>query len=403
MAGGARRRGRARYVRADGGASRHRRGRVPVRRAGGGVRAGGLGDGRGGVGGAGGVEGMGGVGGRARGRRPSRGPGRRPRGPLPVRRALALRALTTGGLTARGAAGGAIDVPGRDVGLGRARAAALRRLGEHLLGLPRARPCRRILAQEGLDDRSERGSGVPGLGRLLVHDGLHGGQRRGAPERRAALHRRVQRGAERPQVGGGPGVLAAHAFGGQVVDRADDLPGAGDRRVALHLGDAEVREQYPPVGGQQDVARLDVAVHDAGGVRGAQGAQHPQPDAGGLGRLQPLAVPDRVGERAALDQLHDDPRPVVVLQHVVHGDDGRVVDPRGRPCLGLGTRQQHRTVTVGDVERGRQFLDGDRPVEHLVPGTPYAAHAPAADRVDEPVAAREKLALHLIHVSPQWS
>ena len=76
----------------------------------------------------------------------------------------------------------------------------------------------------------------------------------------------------------GPGVLPAHPLGGEVVDGADDLAGPGDGRVALDLRDAEVGEQDPAVRGEQDVARLDVPVQDAGGVRGGQRAQHPQAD-----------------------------------------------------------------------------------------------------------------------------
>ncbi len=198
--------------------------------------------------------------------------------------------------------------------------------------------------------------------------------------------------------------MAPDALGGEVVDRADDLSGAGDGGVALDLGDAEVGQQDSAVVlGEQDVAGLDVAVQDAGGVRGAQGPQHPQADARGLGRLDAAALLDRVGQRVALDKFHHDPGPAVVLQHVVHGDDGGVVDARRGARLGAGAREQPVQVALGDVERGGQFLDRHGPVQDLVMRTPYTAHTAAADRVGEPIAPRHELALHLIHVAPQCS
>ncbi len=246
-------------------------------------------------------------------------------------------------------------------------------------------------------------TGVARLGRLVLDDRLHGRQRGGAPERGAALDGRVQRGAERPQVGGGSGILAAQPLRGEVVDRPDDLSGTGDGRVALDLGDAEVGEQDPAVLGEEHVAGLDVPVQYAGGVRGGQRAQHPQADPGGLARLDAADVLDLVGQRVALDELHHDPRPAVVVEHVVQGDDGGVVDPRRRARLGPGTGEQNGLLALGHVQRGRQLLDGDGTVQQLVVRAPHPAHATAADDVDEPVAAREELALHLIHVSPQCS
>ena len=69
--------------------------------------------------------------------------------------------------------------------------------------------------------------------------------------------------------------MAADPLGGEIVDRPDDLSRAGDGGVALDLGDAEVGEQDPAVLTQQDVAGLDVAVQDPGGVRGAQRSPRP--------------------------------------------------------------------------------------------------------------------------------
>ena len=56
-------------------------------------------------------------------------------------------------------------------------------------------------------------------------------------------------------------------LGGQVGDSPDQGAGAGAVRRACQ---AEVAELDPPVVGDQDVLRLDVAVDHAGGVRGAE-------------------------------------------------------------------------------------------------------------------------------------
>ena len=62
-------------------------------------------------------------------------------------------------------------------------------------------------------------------------------------------------------------------FGRHVVWRAHDILGAGQGEVALlpeDLGDAEIRDLHPAAFIQQDVLRLDVAVHDALLVRELQ-------------------------------------------------------------------------------------------------------------------------------------
>lgn len=294
---------------------------------------------------------------------------------------------------------GVRQVHRRHMGLGLARPAPLRDLGEHLLGLSRIGPIGRILLQQRRDHGRER-TRMLRLARLLFDHRLHGGQRRGPPERRPAVDRRIKRGAERPQVGGRAGVMTANALGREIVDRADDLAGPRDRRVSLDLGDPEVGEQDTAVPGEEYVAGLDVAVQYAGRVRGPQRTQHPQPDSCRLPGLDAPRILDRVGERVALDQFHHDPRPAVVLQHVVHGDDGRVVDPRGSARLGPGTGEQYGLIALGHVQRGRQLLDRDGTVQHLVMRAPHPAHSAAPDGVDEPVTVREEQALHLIHVSP---
>ncbi len=59
-------------------------------------------------------------------------------------------------------------------------------------------------------------------------------------------------------------------LGRQVLHRAHDLAGGGQRHLVRDAGDAEVGDLDAAVRGDEEVARLDVAVHETGGVRGLQ-------------------------------------------------------------------------------------------------------------------------------------
>ena len=130
---------------------------------------------------------------------------------------------------------------------------------------------------------------VPRLGVLLdrlEHDRLQvardPGIERPGPRRLLGLDlldqlepvRRVERRAEREQlverqpqgVDVGPGVpLAPEPLGGHVAERAQDVAGLG-QPVVLPLGQAEVGDPDHPLGVEQQVRRLDVAVDDPAGV-----------------------------------------------------------------------------------------------------------------------------------------
>jgi hypothetical protein len=121
-----------------------------------------------------------------------------------------------------------------------------------------------------------------------------------------ALHRDVQQHAERPQVGGGVALLAADAFGGDVLGRPDETARRRQPRRVAERGDPEVGEHGRPVRPQQYVRGLHVAVVDADGVRGAQPGEHASADHGGVPRGQ-RAAGEEVLEGAAGDQLHHEP------------------------------------------------------------------------------------------------
>lgn len=204
--------------------------------------------------------------------------------------------------------------------------------------------------------------------------------------------------------------MTAGPFRRDVRGGADEHAGGGDRRVPLDLGDAEVGEHDAPVLGDQHVGRLHVAVQDALAVRRAQHVEDGEPDLGGPPRRQRAVLADRLGERLALDQLHDDPRAVVLVDHVVDGHRAVVADPCDRLGLTQGARDQPALLVLVDRGREPQFLDRDRAAERLVVGAPDRTHAASAEHLTEPVAPREETTvlvplglsclLRLRHASP---
>ena len=84
---------------------------------------------------------------------------------------------------------------------------------------------------------------------------------------------------------------------------------------------------------QQDVLRLDVAVHDPGGVRGGQPVGDVRDDRdGGLGREPALAV-QAGAQVGAAHQVHDEREVVAVDDQVADADHMRVVEAEQRGAL----------------------------------------------------------------------
>ena len=134
--------------------------------------------------------------------------------------------------------------------------------------------------------------------------------------------------------------MALDLLRGHVVDRPHDAPRLGQlgslRRFGA-LGDPEVGQVgvvAAPEAAQQDVPGLDVAVGEAGRVRGVERAAHLLADRGDALERQG-AVLDRLGEVGALDPLHGDVGEAVDLAGGVHGDHIGMVDRGGEVGLAL--------------------------------------------------------------------
>ena len=195
----------------------------------------------------------------------------------------------------------------------------------------------------------------------------------------------VEDDAERVDVGLAVDVVAQRLLGRDVVGRAEHAAVGGQAVVAQRAGDAEVGDLGRALGVEQDVLRLDVAVHDLVRVRAAERAGDLDRVGQRLVDRQPAEPADAVLERLALDVLEDDVGPVLVLAGVDHAHDVRVRELRDRPRLAPEALQ---LVGVGG-HLPVQELDGDPAFEVDVEGLIDGRHPAGADLGVEPVAAAE--------------
>ena len=135
-----------------------------------------------------------------------------------------------------------------------------------------------------------------------------------------------------------------------------------------------------PVGGQQHVLGLEVAVDDALRGRLGEAAEHALEHAGDVRERQPA---DERPQRPALEVLHRDERHAVVLEVLDHRHHARVVERAADARLlqeAIGERG------VGGV-RGVQLLQRDLAVERGLAGEVDGRHAAAAKLAHDLVAA----------------
>ena len=154
------------------------------------------------------------------------------------------------------------------------------------------------------------------------HDRLGGG----AGERRLAGEHLVEHGAERVDVrAGGDLALAHRLLGTHVVRRAERHAGLG------HPGPARLarRQRDPEVGDErlalveQDVLRLDVAVHHAVPVGVVERRAHLAGDSEGVGDRELLLPGEPVAQRLALDERHHVEEVAVRFARVEEREDVR--------------------------------------------------------------------------------
>ena len=145
-----------------------------------------------------------------------------------------------------------------------------------------------------------RSAGTSGSAVSRAQRGLDGRPVEGVLAGQAAQ----QQQPEGVDVDGRGDLLERDLLGSEVVDRAEHGPGPGVPGLVAHeLGDPEVGELDPPVPAEQDVAGLDVAVHDSLGVRVGQGRRDLGTDLGDADRVH-RRLQGR-GQGGAVDELHD--------------------------------------------------------------------------------------------------
>ncbi|MEY2512728.1 MAG: hypothetical protein QOJ89_86 [bacterium] len=269
---------------------------------------------------------------------------------------------------------------GRRRGPRRRAAERLRGLERELAGGRLARG--RILRQRASEDRVERVQlrrDMRQLGRRGVQVRPHARCRRVALERHAAAEHPKQDAAEGVDVGRGADGVAADLLGRRVVGAADPLVGAR-RAVARRCQprQAEVRQERAVAGADEDVRRLDVAVHEADRMCRAERVGDLREDRDDAPRRQALGR-HKLAQVGPLDEAHRDERHAVAVAGVVDGDDVRVIEHRGDARLVLEAPPR---LVVAE-QRGRDDLQRDGPLQRQLRRAVDGPHAAAAgERVD---------------------
>ncbi len=146
------------------------------------------------------------------------------------------------------------------------------------------------------------------------------------------------------------------------------------------------------VGVHHDVGRLQIAVDDAGFVRGGKARRHLLGEDECAIDGQPAIGPQDRGEVRSLHVRHRDVSDAADLSEIVNADDVFVSDLSGEHELALEAPLEI-AGRFGVLERLRtDHLDGDGPLERLVPGLVDRAHATAAQEPNDVIAGAEVLA-----------
>jgi hypothetical protein len=199
--------------------------------------------------------------------------------------------------------------------------------------------------------------------------------RRIAGERRHAGNRLVQHAGQRVDVASPVERAVAGLLGAHVRRRAGDRALLGDllARAVDRARDAEVGH-HRVTAGEENVLRLDVAVHDPSLVRVGQRAGDLAPDAHRFFDREPVVRRQPLPQRLTLDEGHD----VVQLVRHLAG----IVDRQDVRMLQAG-RELDLAQEALRADRVRQLrmehLDGDEPLVPLVAREVHRGRATATD------------------------
>jgi len=172
------------------------------------------------------------------------------------------------------------------------------------------------------DVLGEGGHGVVDVGERDVHLG-------GAGEGAASRSCLVGDDTQGVEVAGGGRRLTHGLLGWEVLGRAHHHAGSGEVGLVGGARDPEVGELHDPVGTDEDVRGLDVAVDHAGSGCSVECQGHLDDHRDQVLHRDTCAPAEVVGEGASLDEFHDDPAPAVLLPRVEDGGDVGVLDAHG--------------------------------------------------------------------------
>ena len=225
---------------------------------------------------------------------------------------------------------------------------------------------------------------------IVADDGRHFLDVAGPLERTTPAQHLVDDDAERELVAAKVHGPAGRLLGRHVPDRAEDHPGVCGRGVADRLGlrmrggrrrplrDAEVEDLHVPVGGQEDVLGLEIAVRDAAGVRGGEAAgdlpgqvqRPPEAERAGVERVPQRLPAEELGDQVGHGPLGAD---------VEDGEDVGMIERRGGARLHF---ESAKAVRVGD-ELARQHLHRDVASQPRVVALVDLAHPAGAQQADD--------------------
>jgi hypothetical protein len=191
-----------------------------------------------------------------------------------------------------------------------------------------------------------------------------------------------QRRPQREDVGGRRDRLAPGLLGGHEPRGPDHHPGHGEAvGLVAAEGDAEVGQAGLAPVVEQDVGRLDVAVHDAGPVRRRQRPEEAQRLALDLVGGRRAVLGDPLGQAAARQVRHHQDDLVALVDHVEQSDHVGVV--QAPQHLGLAQEPLAGARDVGGRALQRQPLERDLLAVRVAGEVddPHAAAAEAGDQV----------------------
>ena len=197
-----------------------------------------------------------------------------------------------------------------------------------------------------------------------------------ARERLPARQHLEEHDAKRPQIGARIR-LAADLLGRHVRHRPEKRTGGAEALVA-RFRQPEVQDFHRPVREQHDVARLQVPMHDAGGVRALQPPRDlPRDVEGSAHGERPILIEARLERFPRIERHRQEQPPVFRLPHLVERAEVRMIERGDRARFPEETRPGG---SIG-VWFGGKELQRHHPAQARVLGAVDDAHAAGAERL----------------------